>query len=396
MDWNQTMLKAAHAAATSPLLITRNAAIVQAAVFDAVNGIEPRYSAVHVQPAAPRGASRRAAAVQAAYATLVSLYPTQQSTFDAQRAVSLAETLGDWNESPQSVAGGIQWGQKVAEGILAWRSADGFTPAPPPFIGSTSTGMWRPTPPALAAGAAPQFARMTTWAINSPVQFRPGGPPPLNSARYASDFNETKAYGSLTSAIRTSDQTIYAFFWQSVSAVYALNNLAGSLINERNNYRRQTTLLENARLFALLNISIADAAIACWDAKYTFSFWRPVTAIPLADDDENPATLAEPTWSPLFATPNHPEYPSAHSAFTAAGAVVLARAFGQNANFEVRSDTLAAVRSFKSFRDMLEEVQNARIVAGIHFRSATTDGGALGLAVGNYVLQHALLPLASK
>ena len=173
-DWNQNMLDAALVPpATNPLVMTRVAAIVESAVFDAVNGIERRYTPIHVEPAAPRGASRRAAAVQAAYATLVILYPAQQSTLAARRTDSLAEIAA--TENSRSITRGIQWGQTVADGILAWRGTDGFTPPPPPFVGSIDVGKWRPTPPAFLPGAGPQFATMTPWAINSPSQFRPAG-----------------------------------------------------------------------------------------------------------------------------------------------------------------------------------------------------------------------------
>ena len=209
--------------------MSRVAAIVQAAVFDAVNGIDQRYAPIHVPPAGPAGASPEAAAVQAAYATLVQLYPTQKSLFDARLAVSLAVIAT--HASSAAVAGGVAWGQTVANGILTWRAADGFTPAPPPFLGAAIVGVWRPTPPAFAPGAVPQFATMVPWVIVAPSQFRPSGPPPLTSARYAKDFNETKNIGSLSSATRTPDQTVYSWFWNSGTAIYIWNNLAVSLIN---------------------------------------------------------------------------------------------------------------------------------------------------------------------
>ena len=394
-DWNQIMLRASLLSGASPLVVSRVAAMVQSAVFDAVNGVEPRYNYIHVKPAAPQGSSARAAAVQAAYVTLVSLFPTQQSTFDAQRAVSLLEIASD--EDSASIAAGVQWGKDVATAILAWRSTDGFTPPPPPFLGGSSPGKWRPTPPALAPGAGPQFAHMTPWTIPSPSQFRPAGPPALTSSRYVQDFNETKTMGHVTSATRTSDQTAAAFFWDSTSAAYLWNSVAQSLLKDTARSKNPRRLLENARLFARLNIAMADAAIACWEAKYAYVFWRPITAIPLADTDDSPATIADPAWSPLFATPAHPEYPSGHSALSGAATVVLEDGFGKNTHFDVRSDLLfGEVRSFKNFSDAMDEIQNARIYAGIHFRSATEDGQAVGIAIGNYVLQHAVLPLAAK
>ena len=162
--------------------------------------------------------------------------------------------------------------------------------------------------------------------------------------------------------------------------------------DQRDSHRPAT--LENARLLALLNLAIADAAIGCWDAKYTYVFWRPVTAIPLAGTDANAATAADSSWTPLFATPAHPEYPSGHSCVSAAAGAVLASYFGKRAHFRVESDVMpGVVRSFDSFSAALEEVKNARIYAGIHFRSATTDGQILGASVAQYVLDNALQPV---
>jgi hypothetical protein len=404
-DWNQTMLRAALVGGTSPPVTTRVAAIVQAAVFDAVNGIARRYTPIHVEPAGPAGASRDAAAVQAAYATLIQLYPAQKSTFDARLAVSLA-VLGA-RENSAAIATGRAWGQTVADAILTWRSTDGFTPTPPPFLGGTAVGQWRPTPPAFASGAVPQFAYMTPWAIAAPSQFRPAGPPPLTSARYAKDFNETKQMGSMSSATRTADQTVYAWFWNSATPSFLWNTVAVSLVagsgsesdehGDRDTHEeRHDSTLQNARLLALLNVAIADAAIACFEAKYTYVSWRPVTAIPLAATDGNPETTEDPSWMPLFATPAHPEYPSAHSCLSAAASSVLADRFGER-HFTVESDSMpGVVRSFKSFSSALEEVKNARIFAGIHFRSATDDGEKLGASVAEYVLDHAAQPVHSK
>jgi hypothetical protein len=402
-DWNQTMLRAALVGATSPPVTTRVAAIVQAAVFDAVNGIARRYTPIHVAPAGPSGASREAAAVQAAYATLVQLYPTQKSTFDARLAVSLA-VLGA-RESSAAIASGLAWGQTVADAILAWRSADGFTPAPPPFSGGTGLGQWRPTPPAFASAAVPQFAYMTPWVIAAPSQFRPAGPPPLTSTRYAKDFNETKQMGSMSSSTRTADQTVYTWFWNSATPSFLWNTVAVSLVagsgseSDENGDRdtheeRHDSILQNARLLALLNVAIADAAIACFEAKYTYVFWRPVTAIPLAAADGNAATSEDPAWMPLVASPAHPEYPSAHSCLSGAAGAVLANRFGERTHFSMESDLMPGVlRSFKSFSSALAEVKNARVFAGIHFRSATDDGEKLGTSVAEYVLDHAVQPV---
>lgn len=402
-DWNQHMLRAGTVGGTSPLVMSRVAAIVQASVFDAVNGIDRKYTPVHVPPAGDAGASRRAAVVEAAYTALVALYPLQKSTFDARLAVSLTAIASDPHETSVGIASGIAWGQTAANGILSWRSADGFTPAPPQFVGGMDVGEWRPTPPGLLPGAGPQFAYMTPWAISAPSQFRPNGPPALKSARYTADFNETKIMGSGSSAIRTADQTIYAWFWAASTATYIWNHLADSLIlqgdrdeddDSGGSHEHRNSLLKNARLLALLDIAMADAAIACWEAKYHYVFWRPVTAIPLADTDDNPATKADPGWMPLFATPAHPEYPSGHSTVSGAAAGVLASFFGERKHFTVDNDLLIGVtRSFRSFSESLDEVKNARIFAGIHFRSACDDGQTIGVQVADWVLDHALLPV---
>jgi hypothetical protein len=322
---------------------------------------------------------------------LILPYPAQKATFDARLAVSLA-VLGE-QESSAAIASGLAWGQTVADAILLWRSTDGFTPAPPPFLGGTAVGQWRPTPPAFAPGAVPQFAYMTPWAIVAPSQFRPTGPPALTSARYAKDFNETKTFGSISSSIRTPDQTVYAWFWASTSASFFWNNVAVSLVNSASSDPDHSSLQE-ARLLAQLNVAIADATIACWDAKYTYVSWRPVTAIPLADTDGNPKTLPDPAWMPLFATPAHPEYPSAHSCLSAAAGAVLANRFGDRTHFSVESDLMpGVVRSFKSFSSALDEVKNARIFAGLHFRFSTDDGETLGASVAEYVLDQTVQPV---
>jgi membrane-associated phospholipid phosphatase len=363
------------------------AAIVQASVFDAVNGVERRYAPIHVAPDAPRGASKRAAAVQAAYANLVRLYPTQKSTLDTKLADSLAAIAdGEVEEHSESIARGVEWGQVVADAIWAWRSTDGFAPPPPPFFGGLAVGEWRPTPPAFLPGAGPQFATMMPWVIESPSQFRPAGPPALASARYAADFAETKSMGGLSSSLRSADQTLAARFWNSTTANYFWDGVAVEL-----GHRRHLTLSENSRLLALLNLAIADAAIACWDAKYHYVFWRPVTAIPLADTDGNPATDADPGWTPLIVTPAFPEYPSGHSTVSGAAAGVLAAFFGSGADFTVNSDFMpGVVRSFGDFFTALDDVAGARIFGGIHYRSACRDGQTTGIRVAEYVLENAL------
>jgi hypothetical protein len=389
-NWNNIMFRAAQTAGTSPLVMTRVAAIVQVAVFDAVNGIERRYTPLHVEPAAAPGASRRAAAVLAAYTTLLNVYPAQKPMLDQELTSSLASISSSAAaEHGSFISRGMAWGQTVAHAILTWRSTDGFTPPPPPFVGGKAAGEWRPTPPQFLSAAGPQFARMTPWVIRSPSQFRPAGPPPLTSARYAADFNEVKALGSIGSALRTPDQTLLAQFWQSTTPSYIFNHAALQLAEEWH-----LTFSEQARLLGLLNTAMADADIACWDAKYHYIFWRPVTAIPLADTDDNPLTIPDVGWTPLLVTPNIPDYPSGHTSLSGAAATVLLTYFGERSSIDLVSDApamLGVTRSFHDFSPMMNEVVNARIFGGIHYRSADVDGQATGTAVARYVIDNAFL-----
>jgi len=412
-DWNQVMLRAGLVAGTTPTTMTRVAALVQVAVFDAVNGTDPRYQFFRVDPAgAPAGASKRAAAVQAAYAMLTKLFgsgaatpsPTQQATFDARRTVSLGEIATQ--ESTAAINAGIAWGQSVADAVFAWRSTDGFS-VTAPFPDGTAIGAWRRTPnlpvsTALSAAGAGylQLSQQTPWAIASPSAFRPGPPPAITSAEYAQDFNETKTMGNLTSAARTADQTTNALFWNSATVSYLWDTTAVALLKQEDHERewgwgrrRKDPLVEHARLFGVLGVSMADAIIGCWDAKYTYAYWRPVTAIRDSADDGNPATSSDPTWMPLFATPGHPEYPSGHSCASGAAAAVLVAEFG-NRHITMRSDLMLGVtRSYKNFSSALEDVKNARVFAGIHFRTACNVGTELGASVAEYVMQTKFQPL---
>jgi PAP2 superfamily len=405
-DWNRTFFRAALIAGSSPLATTRLAAILEAAVFDAVNGIERRYAPIHVAPAGPAGASVRAAAMQAAYVALSKIYPAQQLTIDLRRAASIADIRA--HESSAAVDAGIAWGESVANQIWAWRLTDGIAITTPPWLGNTAIGQWRQTPNAPLPGTStpgagyPQFVGMTPWVIASPSQFQAPAPPSLASAEYARDFNEVKTMGSQTSTRRTADQTIASLVWNSSTAPYLWNNAALSLIEdergdddrdgeshgrERHGDRR---LLEHARVLGTLNVAMADAGIACWDTKYTYNFWRPITAIRELADDGNAATTADAAWVPLLSTPAHPSYSSGHSCLSAAAAGILAHEFGERSRFDIESDAMiGVVRSFRSFSSALDEVKDARIFGGIHFRFDCDAGQAIGAAVANYVLEHA-------
>ena len=388
-EWNKVMLQATLTAPAVPAPVAiRAAAIVQAAVFDAVNGIDRDYMPLYVRPGASAAASKRAAAVQAAYVTLVKLFPNQKATLDEQRAASLAAITDGSNAIEQ----GVSWGQNVADEIWAWRSQDGFANVLPPYLGGTEPGQWRPTPPALAPGLTPQLATATPWVIPSPSRFRTQGPAAITTDQYTADFNEVKRMGSLTNSARTAEQTMYARFWQAGHPPDNFDQVITSLAEQH-----QFSMTQTAWLLALVNIAMADAAIGCYDAKYQYSFWRPVTAIQLADSDGNEATTPDAGWTPLIVTPPHPDYPSGHSCATAAATRILSQVFGEETSFSVPSTAMPGVtRKFYSFYAALEEVKNARILAGIHFRTACVDGAALGYAVADYVAAHAMLPLENQ
>ena len=340
---------------------------------------------IYVPPAAPRGASKRAAAVQAAYVILLARLPAQADDLNAKRDASLAAIGGGNGNSMQL---GLEWGQDVAEAILDWRSTDGFTPPPPLYFGGDAPGQWRPTPPAFAAGAVPQFATMTPWGIEAPDQFRPVGPPALGSELYLEEFMEVKRMGRLNSEFRTADETDFCVFWHTTSGTYFWNLVAIDLGTDSG-----FELSENARLLATLNLAIADAAISCWDAKYFYEFWRPVTAIRLddADGDGNPD---DPNWTPLVVTPAFPEYTSGHSSVAGAAATVLVDYFGEDTPFllESQNETLG-VRYYPNFSAALDEVADARVFAGIHFRTACEVGSLTGSDVAGYILDHLMLRL---
>jgi hypothetical protein len=388
-DWNENMFTAVFTANTIATVTTRVTAMVQSAVFDAVNGVYQRYTPVHVPAEAPPGTSARAAAVKAAHDTLIHLYPAQQATLDAQLAASLANLSDEpGGVFGRSVSRGIAWGHYVAEQIWAWRSADGFTPPPPPFTGGLNIGQWRPTPPAFAPGAVPQFAYMVPWAIPSQGPFLAPGPPALASAQYAADLNESKLMGRSDSAARTADQTLFSRFWNGNTPGF-WNRTAVQVAE-----RYDLSLLEKAHLLALMNIAEADAIICCWQAKYTFVAWRPITAIPLADLDGNADTTGDPSWTPLLITPAHPEYPSGHSTASGASSAVLAAFFGDNTDFSVTSElTPGVTRNYSSFSSAELEIRDARVFGGIHFRTACIDGQAMGTSVAAYVLDNALQPV---
>jgi hypothetical protein len=390
LEWIGVMNTTVLTANTPPNVTGRVVALVSASVFDAVNGIEPRFRPLHVRPDAPHDASQRAAAIQAAYVILMDLYGAQQGgTLTSQRDASLAALAS--TETPKSIAAGVAWGQSVADAIWAWKLTDGFAPTPPPFFGvqsiagtPNSLGFWRPTPPANASGATPQLATITPWVLTRPSQFRLPPPLALNDSVYLSDLDEVRGMGSLTSTSRSGEQTEVALFW-------ALNTpLAWDRVAAQLSAARGLSLTENAHLFAVLNVTLADAIIACWDSKYRYIFWRPVTAIRAGAAPGDPDANWRPLLDSLTGTPAHPEYPSAHSTYSGAAAFILADAFGENTAFSVTSEIRPGTRPYANFSEAIAEIADARVFGGIHLRSSCARGNSLGRAVADYVSRHAM------
>jgi hypothetical protein len=378
-QWNLTMIAGLEAAASPPPIAARIAAIVQAAVFDAVNGIQRHFTPYHVAADAPQGASRDAAAAEAAYTALVELLPAQQASFDTELSASLAQISDDPSQPGPAVERGLTWGHTVAQAILTWRATDGINAVLPLYVPGTAPGDWQPTPPKLLPPQFRQFANMTPFGLTSPAQFLPPGPPRLSSSEWARDLAEVQTLGSATSSMRTSEQTDVAKFWQDDTPAAMWNRVADQLATAND-----LPLVENARRLALMNIALADATIAVWNAKNTYNFWRPVTAIRATSD---------PTWTPLLVTPAFQEYPSAHAGVSSAAATVLATFYGDDTQITVTSAGFGnTTRAFTSFSGAVHEVQDARIYAGFHFRFSTTDGATLGTQVGHYITINLMQP----
>jgi len=371
IEWNQTMLNSFAIANVAPAAANRLAGVIAAATFDAVNGIEREYTAIHVQPAGDPQASPEAAAATATYTALLAAFPAQKLALDAALASSLA-TLADDDASAQSIALGEAWGASVGAQIMAWRAGDGFNATPPPYTFLTAAGQWQPTPgPTTGAPRFRTLATTTPFALTSPSELRPGGPPALTSARYATDLTELIQMGGATSATRTPFQTETARFWQLDTPPAQWDRVADILAMDHH-----LNLMKTARLLALVNISLADAIIAVFEAKNFYNFWRPVTAIAGID----------PSWQPLLVTPYFQEYPSAHAGVSSAAATILASFFGQDTSFAVTSSGLPGVnRSFTSFDAAVAQVSDARVWAGFHFRFSCDDGSALGRQVAQVV-----------
>ncbi len=389
LQWNKTLLAIVRTAGAQPATIhpTRSFAIMHAAIYDAVNAIDGTHAPylIRLTGVSP-AASQDAAASAAAHEILVALYPAFKAALDLQFQQSLTQISGG------DKAAGVTVGQTVADNILTLRSTDGSNATPPLFVFENVPGRYQspaPNPPT----AQPQFthwSHVTPFALQQANQFRPGPPPSLGSDTYTNVFNEMKAFGIANSTAASADQALTGRFWNGAIQNY-WNEIAQTASQDRN-----LTTAQNARLFAALNLALADSVIAFYDAKYVYNFWRPVTAIRAADPAENLATLPDPNWLPQVGkTTPDPSYPGAHAVISAAGATVLNSFFRRHRfDFSVTSEVMpGTVRSFKNFSAAEEEATLSRIFAGVHFRSDLTSGQQLGREVAHFVVDNFLTPL---
>lgn len=391
LEWNQIFIETLIATNTANSSSQRLGAIVHTAIFDAYNGIERRYTPVFVQRTAPSGASRRAAVIAAAYTALTGLFPAQKPALDARYAAAIQALSDDGGDGGQSRKRGIDWGTDVGLEVLAWRATDGFSASYPAFVGGTAVGQWRPTPPAFGPMSAQALAFTQTFAVLNTAQFRPGPPRGLTDPTYTSDFNSVKALGRKTGSTRTDDQTALAPFWEGNASVH-WNQAANQIARAEN-----LSVSDASRLFAVLNIAMADTAFTVWSAKRIYGSspmevtWRPVTAIPLADTDGNVDTLTDPDWTPLVTTPSHPEYPAGHPAQNGAAATVLLRYFQQEQAFTLTTAGQTS-RAYRSISDARADGNLARVWGGMHYPSTIEISDGVGQAIAEYVDQHSMQP----
>jgi PAP2 superfamily len=378
--WNQTLLQIVRTPGAQPATIhsTRSFAALHVAMYDAIEAIDGHRATYALHLRHRPSASDTAAAEVAAHDVLVNLYPAMKDTLDGQETSELAELPA----GPRTDRG-IAVGQKAAAAVLAKRVNDGSGVTPPVYMSTGAPGAFDPAPPTVAVFT--HWGAVAPWVLDRGPQFRPPAPPALSSNAYARAINEVQSLGKADSVTRTEDQTQIARFWAAPIQNY-WNEIAQTAALARHRGPEA-----DAWTFAALNLSLADSAIAFYDAKYAYRLWRPITAIRDADRDGNDATVADPSWTPLAATPADPSYPGAHSAVSGAAAEILKAAYGEHHGFAVTSEVLPGVRrSFATFAAAEDEAALSRVFAGVHSRLDDPPGRRLGTEVARFVLGHAL------
>jgi hypothetical protein len=389
LEWNALFLQVARSGNLSPTLCSRNAAALHVAIYEAVHAIVGTHLPYRFRPTPPDPVDLSAAAAGAGHEVLLSLHPSFAGAID--------QLLHDWQaRSPATpaVTNGLAFGREMARRILELRAGDGSS-TQVAYIPSDAPGEWRRTPPFYRPPMDPHWRLMRPFVVDDISPYVAPPPPALVSREYARDFEEVRRLGSKDSVERTPDESQAAVFWSDFSYTVTpaghWQQVACFLIR-----RQGTDLAGAARLMALLTLAQADTAIACWESKYRYNSWRPVTAIRRAAEDGNPDTLPDPGWESFLITPNFPEYVSGHAAFSQASAAVIRGFYGtDNLRFTVGSDGVPGVqRSYESLQQCVEEVCRSRVFGGIHFSFGSREGKRVGARVAAHVLLHGLLDRA--
>jgi hypothetical protein len=383
LDWNRIMVSIV--AGQNPFAQARFGAITQLAVFEAVNACTHEYEPYLATVRARHPASAEAAAVAAAHGVLKNYFPEAASALDTARAQSLA-AIPDGKPKRD----GIAVGEAAAAAMILARAHDGASP-PETFLPATADpGIWQPTPPAFGPGILLHWRNLTLFGLASSDQYRSEPPPALTSRRYTKDYRESMAVGGVDSSNRPQDRTDVARFFAAASGTYAWNTAVQQV-----SAAVGLSVSQSARAFALVNMAISDALVASMDTKYHYLFWRPVTAIRAGHLDGNPLTEPDGGWTPLITTPSFPSYPSAHASAGYAARRVAERIFGvRGAAFTLTHPGVPGVTlSYASLRELTDDIDDARVYGGIHFRFDQEAGGRLGRQVGSYIYKHHLNPV---
>lgn len=387
-QWNEVALQAIRDEKPAPPVAARALAVVSTAVFEAVNSIEGRYQSYAAVPAVSPLASVNAAAAAAARDALAALFPARAATFNAALSAVVASLpVGS------ATTEGLAAGSAAATQVLALRANDGMS-ATSTYSPTGELGRWAPTAPGASA-VLPQWGQVKPWTMLTNSQFRPVAPPAITTTEYSSAFALVRQLGSASSTVRNADQTATAHYWAggpgTATPPGQWNMIARTVAQQQD-----LSVTDASRLYALMNMALADAAILCWDAKYFYDYWRPVTAIRSGAIDGNAGTPGDAEWTPLLNTPSFPAYTSGHSTFSAAASTVLAAFFGTDMiSFTVPSESInAGPRTFRSFTAAANEAGMSRIYGGIHFGFDNKAGLASGRALGNFVAAR-MLPMKS-
>jgi hypothetical protein len=382
LEWNTIMRTTV--AEDNPFLQTRSSAMMHLAVFEAVNTIVGNYKPYLGTIKAPAGASPEAAAIAAAHRTLVNLYPSDEPSLDASRDDSLSAI-------PDGPAknDGIAVGEAAADVILALRTNDGVANASdPPYMPGAEPGDWQPTPPGFAQALFPNWGKVSTFGIKNGAQFRSNPLPAIHTAKYARDYNEVKAVGEVNSTVRPQGKTDLARYFGINPPVQVFGQSASQA-----SVAQGKTLPENARIFALLHMATADGLISSMESKFYYGYWRPVTAIRAGNTDGNKKTERDPEWLSLIDTPPHPSYPSNYASAALAARAVLEEVYGKgdhSITLTSISPSVDVTLHYSTFSQMTDDINDARVYGGIHYRFDQDAGSRMGWRIGSYILKNHL------